>query len=614
MSVRSRPASWFELLVPRDELSRTLSLLASTHAVQLESHSRSFARGTLPELRADLDEFRELQQRYAVFWPAPRLETASAPREPQQIVDEALAGLRAWHTEAAPVVTALQAALTRREELEGTAALVTAATGRLPELGRLAGAGPQLGTCAFRLSPQDWPKELPTGALIQRIDAAPHCYLVAVGLREEIAALEEMLLARKARRVALPTVTESGSSEHAALSRMIGATDSQIQELRATLDRLGTAHRLDRVLGDCAFVDWYTSQVPQLAGTEHFAWVTGWTREPDAASLEERLRAAGIPHLLQLPPSPEGLEPPVTFRNPGWVRPFELFPKLLGTPGLAEADPSLMLAILAPLIFGFMFADVGQGLVLLVAGLLLRRRYPLLALLVPGGIASMIFGVLFGSAFALETVIPALWMRPLDAPLTVLGATFGLGAAVVLLGLALDALQHHWVGQAGRWSASRGGLVLAYVGVLLTFFDRLALWLLPLGATWFVVGFVSCSPAGTRLARIGPGIGEFLESALQIGVNTLSFLRVGAFALAHSGLSVAITGLAAAASPRAFAIVVLVLGNLFVIALEALVAGIQTTRLVLFEFFVRFLRGAGREFRPLPELDLVRRSTQERHT
>ena len=52
--------------------------------------------------------------------------------------------------------------------------------------------------------------------------------------------------------------------------------------------------------------------------------------------------------------------------------------------------------------------------------------------------------------------------------------------------------------------------------------------------------------------------------------------------------------------PTTGAAVVLVIGNIVIIALEGLVVSIQTTRLVLFEFFTRFLRVSGRRFRPLP--------------
>lgn len=613
MTVRSHPATWFELLVPREELPRALALLASTHAVQLETQSRSVARGTLPELGASLEEYHELQRRYAAYWPAPRLES-TGQREPQRILEEALASLRAWEAEAQPLVTTLQAALTQRDELEAAAELLAAAGGRLPALDQLASAGPQLRSCAFCLSPADWPRDLPAGLLVQRINAPPRCYLVAVGLAAEIAALEEALLARKARRIVLPALPSGAAPEQTRLDEQIETNERQTREQRAALERLTEKHRLARVLGDLAFVDWYTNQVPQLAATEHFAWVTGWTQDPEARALDQRLESAKVPYLLHLPPPPESLEPPVTLRNPAWARAFELFPRLLGTPGLAEADPSLLVAIIAPLIFGFMFADVGQGLVLLAAGLVLRRRYRLLALLVPGGAASIAFGLLFGSVFAREDLIRPLWVAPLEEPLLILGTTLGLGVVVVLLGLALDGVQQRWAGNGWRWCASKAGLIVFYGGLLLAFADIAALWVAAAGAVWMVSGSVACAPAGTRRARIGPAIGEFLETALQIGVNTLSFLRVGAFSLAHSGLCMAIVGLASAVSSRVLAFFVLLVGNVFVIVLEGLVAGIQTTRLVLFEFFVRFLRGAGREFRPLPEIDLTRPPPKERST
>ena len=86
---------------------------------------------------------------------------------------------------------------------------------------------------------------------------------------------------------------------------------------------------------------------------------------------------------------------------------------------------------------------------------------------------------------------------------------------------------------------------------------------------------------------------------LQLLVNTVSFVRVGAFALAHAGLCAAVIGLADGMQSLAGKSVVLVLGNLLIIVLEGLVVSIQTTRLVLFEFFIRFLRSSARSFKPL---------------
>ncbi|MDX1697651.1 MAG: hypothetical protein R3308_05155, partial [Thiohalobacterales bacterium] len=93
--------------------------------------------------------------------------------------------------------------------------------------------------------------------------------------------------------------------------------------------------------------------------------------------------------------------------------------------------------------------------------------------------------------------------------------------------------------------------------------------------------------------------GVLLENLFQLILNTISFVRVGAFALAHAGLSLAFEILAEATVNMVVTFGILLLGNLVVILLEGLVVTVQTTRLILFEFFIRFLRGTGRTFRPL---------------
>jgi V/A-type H+-transporting ATPase subunit I len=90
-----------------------------------------------------------------------------------------------------------------------------------------------------------------------------------------------------------------------------------------------------------------------------------------------------------------------------------------------------------------------------------------------------------------------------------------------------------------------------------------------------------------------------VESTFTLLLNTLSFARVGAFALAHAALESAVFALADAAEGLAARAVILVTGNLAVILIEGLVVSIQTTRLVLFEFFLRFFEGRGRQFRPV---------------
>jgi V/A-type H+-transporting ATPase subunit I len=207
----------------------------------------------------------------------------------------------------------------------------------------------------------------------------------------------------------------------------------------------------------------------------------------------------------------------------------------------------------------------------------------------------------FGSVFAREDVLPALWVRPLEAPLLILGTALVFGVVVITLGLVLDAVQHVWRGDLRGWLASGAGMLVTYVGIIGATFDRRALWLVPAGIAWGLFGAALLAPKD-RAAALGQAAGDTLEHMLQLTVNTVSFVRVGAFALAHAGLCTAVVGMATAAGAGYWP--VLIVGNAAIVALEGLVVGIQTTRLILFEFFIRFLTARGRPFEPLPPLGL----------
>jgi V/A-type H+-transporting ATPase subunit I len=295
--------------------------------------------------------------------------------------------------------------------------------------------------------------------------------------------------------------------------------------------------------------------------------------------------------------------------NPGWARAFEMFVRMLGTPSRNESDPSQIVAVIASLIFGFMFGDIGQGAILFVAGMVMARRVPLARLLVPGGLMAMVFGVLFGSVFCREDIVPALWIRPLADPFTMLAVGIAAGVVVITIGLLLHAIQMHWRSEAAHWWGHRAGLLVAYAGLLGTPFRREAMLVASMGAVWCIFG-AGLLEKQARLSALTAATVEFVEETLRLLVNTVSFARVGAFALAHAGLSVAVLEMAAASGRHAYWFV-LAAGNVMIIALEGVVVGIQTTRLLLFEFFIRFLTGAGREFKPLPPPQISRTTIAE---
>ena len=598
-------AVWFEMLIARSDLASALGCIASGGDVELESQSHGSVADLVPRLRSALDEYGRLAQRYASYWPPPSVSSAEPHAEPEAISAAALEHLQAWAAAADPLITELQKLQHERTELAYLERLLSQSRAPLPAFNLLFNAGPILAGRIYLLEPKSAALTLPVSVLAQRIDCLEHSYLLAVGPSAQMQTLDEGLNALKARRLELPLAVGAAGGEDA--SARIEARLAEIarttHRLHAQLTACDVEHGLGTALADMALIGWFADHVPEFARTDHFARITGWTSDLSGRRLDACLRSSGIHYLIRFSDPPPQLTPPIVLRNPRWARSFESFARLLGTPGANEADPSLLLALFAPLMFGFMFGDVGQGAVLVVAGFALHKRYAAAELLIAGGIAAMVFGIMFGSVFAREGILPALWLHPLEKPLRLLGVSLAGGSVIILIGLALDALESYWRGEALRWWATRGGLVLSYLASIGCAVDQRAAWLIPAGFAWYCAGEVA--RAEHRAQRLGASVAEAIETLLQLLINTLSFVRVGAFALAHAGLAAAINALCAGIGTRWLAILGLALGNALLIVIEGLVVGIQTTRLVLFEFFIRFLRGDGRALKPLQALPIT---------
>ncbi len=603
MSLRAVRARWFELLTAREELAAVLRCLAGTGVVELQSHADVSGAHVLPLLRARLDEYRQLAQRYAPYWPEPDGASVRAEerhRAPEELADAAVQRLRAWSAAAGPLVERRRQIAYERSELAPLEELLSQPRLPLPDLARLSNCGPLLASRAYRLPEGSGALAIPSGVLTETAGGAGGSFVLALGTTERIAAFDDQLVALRARRVSLPP--QLPPERNAALDWIAARSkrlDEESQKLQRELQTLHQAHGVSGALGTIGFIDWVVNQVPELSVTENFAWVTGWTSDASGARIESALRRAGLQYLLRFTAAPPGLSPPVVLHNPPWLRPFELFARLLGVPAEGDADPSPIVAVIGPLLFGFMFGDVGQGAVLMAAGVALRRKYPPMALLIPGGAAAVAFGFAFGSVFSREDLLRPLWLRPIDEPLTLLKMSLLFGVCVIVIGVLLAAVQYFWSGQARLWWMTRAGLACAYLALVARALGKPSLWALPAGLAWSWAGAALAAPAGARGRHFGAAVGESLETLLQLIVNTISFVRVGAFALAHAGLAAAIGGVVAGIGPRPLAWIALAVGNLVVIVIEGLVVGIQTTRLILFEFFIRFLKAAGRPFRPL---------------
>lgn len=610
MGMRPQAARWFELLVPREELTKALECLADTQAVELQTHSQPEQALQLPGLEPALEEYGSLARLFGAWWPPGEVPAVEKAFEPVSAMHGALERLRSWAKDAEPLIAEIENLEIDAAQLAELDQALNAPGLRLPGLNKLAEAGPMLAVRLYRLPPKTQPRTLPTSVVTETVTSSEgHVHMLAVGPASQIEALDRQMSALKARHLTLPGwLPDHVPAARKELERRREELLERRDAGRSELEALSERHQLDDAIGVMELMAWFAGHAPSLPVTEHFAWVTGWTSDVDGHEINQALDRGRVKHLLRYKTAPEGIECPVIMHNPRWAKPFELFPGLLGTPDSGEADPSRIVAIVAPLMFGFMFGDIGQGAVLLTIGLLLKKRIPVFGLLVPFGIMSIIFGFLFGSIFANEELIPALWMHPIDYPAATMGIAVGFGVVILTFGLFLDALGAFWRRRLLFWLATRGGLTAGYLGLVTAgagflgaidpAIGQFGFNLMWVGFAWYVVGTVATSPHG-KLQEIPKALGELLESMLQITVNTISFVRVGAFALAHAGLSAAIIGLASAAGGGIGWLLVMILGNALVIALEGLIVSIQTTRLLLFEFFIRFLTAGGRQLRVL---------------
>ena len=322
------------------------------------------------------------------------------------------------------------------------------------------------------------------------------------------------------------------------------------------------------------------------------------------------------------------LMPPTKLKNPRLFRPFEMFVRMYGLPAYNELDPTIFVALTYSFIFGAMFGDVGQGLCLVIGGALLYKfkKMELAACISRAGIFSTIFGFLFGSFFGFENVIPALWMHPKTA-MTTLPFIGSMNTAVVVaiafgMFLILTTMILHIVNAVrskniGNLIFDTNGIagIVFYGAIVAVVFLFMTGHTLPAAGVLIVMFVVPLILIGfkeplTKLVEkkadampkekamfLVTAFFELFEVLLSYFSNTLSFVRIGAFAVSHAAMMEVVLMLAGAESGSPNWIVI-VLGNVFVCAMEGLIVGIQVLRLEYYEMFSRFYKGDGHPFKP----------------
>ena len=365
-----------------------------------------------------------------------------------------------------------------------------------------------------------------------------------------------------------------------------------------------------------------------------FYILCGWMTEKDAHSFQTDIKDDSKIFCIIDGEDDEHIQPethqqpPTKLKNPKLFKPFEMYINMYGLPAYNEMDPTWFVAITYSFIFGAMFGDAGQGLLLFIGGFLLYKfkHIALAGIISCAGVFSTIFGILFGSFFGFENLFPALWLRPMNNMMTVpfigkLNTVFivaiGFGMGLILLCMVFNIInawkahdtEHIWFDTnsvAGLVFYGSATVSIALIltghtlpgGILLFIMFGIPLSLIffkePLTALVEKKSEVMPKEKGMFIVQ---GLFEMFEVLLSYFSNTLSFVRIGAFAVSHAAMMEVVLMLAGFESGHLNWIVV-ILGNLFVSGMEGLIVGIQVLRLEYYEMFSRFYKGTGRKFEP----------------
>ncbi len=431
-------ACWLEVLCSRRDAVRTAAILAATRAVEIELRPEAVTESPVQELGSGLAEYERLRVRYERYWQRGRFRLSPFAGTPRVVLDLALTRLAAWRKEADPLIDTLQDCEAELSLLKRLGGIIERLRHGLVDLHLIAQCGPVLASFCALLPRQAEPK-LPDWVIVRPIAwEEERCFLI-LGPAKSLGEVKHQISAAKGRIIERPDwlrgEVDDAGARILARCRFLSV---RIVHLYAELDSLFEDHALGDVLAEMAWLAWFRQHVGALEREgDYLAWITGWTDDPSGRiprTALDRYRSGAI---LRLAAPPRGARPPQILTNPQWLRPFEVFARALGVPGAEEADPTPVLAVVVPWLFGYMFGDVGQGLVLVLLGWWLRPRFEVARLLIPCGLSAMAFGLLFGSIFAREDLIPALWLHPLDAPLVVLLVPLVLGVGLLGLGQAL---------------------------------------------------------------------------------------------------------------------------------------------------------------------------------
>ena len=442
-------------------------------------------------------------------------------------------------------------------------------------------------------------------------------YLVPAAMKEKVDTIFSSLYFHKTRISDKADGTPKEeythlTEENQELSQKIKAIDEQVVKIREKEEAnlfiaYKNAEKLYNAYG-----------IRKFAGhTKNSFYLAGWMPEREVSAFKNLLmKEKNVTVFTEKAKFISHLSPPTKLRNFPLFRPFEGYVKMYGLPNYNETDPTPIFAITYSLMFGMMYGDVGHGLVLALIGFILARKKNFLGhILEICGLSAIIFGFLYGSIFGYEDIIKPLWYSPMHNMMSTLIIAVGLGAVIITASMVINIINGVKKKDVGRillspngiagfvfyWAVIVGALSIVMGNSIIKGWYIALFVVLPLILLFFKEPLTHLIERKKEIMPKDKG-GFFLETffemfevLLSYVTNTISFIRVGAFALNHAGMMAVVFTLSEMASGSS-AVLVIVLGNLLVLGLEGLLAAIQVLRLQFYEMFSRYYDGSGKAF------------------
>ncbi len=360
--------------------------------------------------------------------------------------------------------------------------------------------------------------------------------------------------------------------------------------------------------------------------TQYTAVISGWVKRSELQGLLRAIKKISTDIYVRVENKSDE-EAPIEFDNTKLFTPFELLSKMYGLPKAREVDPTPFLAMFFLLFFGLAMSDIGYGLLLFGASIVLLEFIDLPAksksffsLLMYAGLATTFFGVLFGSFFGLsvelwpESIRPFMAglkiFDPFENPMLLFTFSILIGFIQVIFGVLIDfvvKLKHKEYAEAFYdrflWLAL---LLQVFAYLNLGYFGVMIPGALNYGILFTLLAIVAAHGrhAKTLLDFIGSGLGSLFQIVRYFG-DVLSYSRLFALGLATAIIAMVVNlvgGLVGETVPVIggfLMAIIIVLGHIFNLFISSFGAFVHSMRLQFIEFFGNFFEGGGREFSPL---------------